>query len=76
MGSQGRMTMKEVVGFYGCALMDRPVRVHPPEDGKVPRVAHVRCPCGGQHKKGISWRPLGEDERLRAEARIIPKEDE
>lgn len=52
------------VGHYGCARLDRLVRVREKELRKFPfsAAATVDCPCGSQHRVVVTWRKLREGE--------------
>jgi hypothetical protein len=64
------MAAGPVVGFYGCHVLGRTVRVRPPAEGLLPRSATFECPCGNQHQKAIAWRSLREDEELASEVDV------
>lgn len=66
--------MAAKVGFYGCEVLDRVVRVGLRGEGNTPKVATVSCPCGNRHKVRFAWRYLRKGERSREEVFVEPRE--
>lgn len=65
------------VGFYGCQVIDRVVRVGV-RDGveKYPRSEKINCPCGNRHLVAIKWRSLNQNEPAWVEVQVgVPKEE-
>jgi hypothetical protein len=63
------------VGFYGCHVLDRPVRVAMKDEGgrmalHYPHAARLRCPCGNEHDVHLAWRKLKKDEPANPEVLI------
>ncbi len=69
------------VGFYGCNVIDRIVRVglvgDVPNHRMYPKHALVDCPCENQHIAKITWRLLQSGEQVAPEVWVerASKED-
>jgi len=59
----------QMVGFFGCWRIDRPVRVGLRRGCTVKRQKSVEvgCPCGQSHRVQLYWRELNEGEQREAE---------